>query len=415
MRFIDTPLAMRAGRPGAGLVTCLVTCLVLASPLHAQSTADPLATAIESAWQRATAAAEAGGLAARAQAEQEAARRWSAGSPALELAARDDRWHRGQGEREREVGAAWPLWLPGQRAAAGAAADAAGASADAQWRAARLRLAGEVREAYWAAAAAAAERAAVQAQNDVLQRLAADVERRVASGDLARTDQLAAQGEWLASQVQAAQAADTLAAAQSHWQQLTGLPLPLIDAVAQPRPPFDEDRHPTLLLAQAAVAQARARLTLARQSRRQAPELAVGARQEIPGRGEPSQGSVQLRVRVPLGTAEGAREIASTQGDLDVAEAALRPLRERLRAEAALAQAALTSAAAQRALEAQRAAQLRERARLIERSFAAGESALAELLRALAAAGEAEAAHLRQQARFGAAQARLMTVSGVLP
>ncbi|MFN4104413.1 MAG: hypothetical protein ACK4GB_09025 [Tepidimonas sp.] len=75
----------------------------------------------------------------------------------------------------------------------------------------------------------------------------------------------------------------------------------------------------------------------------------------------------------------------------------------------------MQAAESQAQLEAQRAMLLRERAGHIEKAFKAGESPLPELLRALGAAAQAEAASERQQAHLRLAQARLQQAQGLLP
>ena len=58
---------------------------------------------------------------------------------------------------------------------------------------------------------------------------------------------------------------------------------------------------------------------------------------------------------------------------------------------------------------------LRERAVLLEKSFRAGETALPDILRALAAAAQAESSHARQQALLDQASMRLAQALGVMP
>ena len=70
---------------------------------------------------------------------------------------------------------------------------------------------------------------------------------------------------------------------------------------------------------------------------------------------------------------------------------------------------------AQLEAERQRSALLRERASLIDRSFKAGETPLPELLRALAAATQADTSFARQQVALGLALARLQQSLGILP
>ena len=52
---------------------------------------------------------------------------------------------------------------------------------------------------------------------------------------------------------------------------------------------------------------------------------------------------------------------------------------------------------------------------MIDKSFRAGESALPDLLRALAAAAQADGAVARQTAALGLARARLQQTLGLLP
>jgi len=65
--------------------------------------------------------------------------------------------------------------------------------------------------------------------------------------------------------------------------------------------------------------------------------------------------------------------------------------------------------------ESTRAQLLRERAALIDKSFRAGEAPLPELLRANAAAAQADVAAAAQRAALGLARARLNQVNGQLP
>jgi outer membrane protein TolC len=107
--------------------------------------------------------------------------------------------------------------------------------------------------------------------------------------------------------------------------------------------------------------------------------------------------------------------LTAAQADVDLALAQQKRTRDRLAAELELAHSQLQGAQAQARLEAQRAVLLRERATHIDKSFKAGESPLAELLRALSAAAQAEAASERQQALLGLTQARLQQAQGLLP
>lgn len=136
------------------------------------STASPaLAQAVEGAWQRATQAREAEGQTQRAAAERVAISSPWAAPPALELSYRDDRWQASAGRRESEAGLVWPLWLPGQRNARGAAVDADVELSRAAVQAGRLHFAGLVREAAWGIAASRTEADLADAQVRSLQEI----------------------------------------------------------------------------------------------------------------------------------------------------------------------------------------------------------------------------------------------------
>jgi outer membrane protein, heavy metal efflux system len=374
--------------------------------------------ALDAAWQRAVAAREADGQRRRADADRAAVGRLWAAAPSLELSHRDDRLHSSAGKRETEIGVAVPLWLPGQRAARAGTADAAAAQALAAEAAARLRLAGELREAAWQLAALQAEFAQAEAQAQALQQLAQDVERRVRAGDLARADTLAAEAEQLAASANQADTRQRLQAARARWILLTGLTaMPDLGEAAAPEPAaVAAELHPESRAARQATELARQRVTLMRHSRRDAPELTVGVRQDMPGRGESSQGSLVVGLRLPFGTDDRNRPLeAAALSELDVAQTFEERLRESLESEIATAREAQHSAQAQLDAETARARLLRQRARLIDTSFRAGETPLPDLLRALAAAAQADSAVARQTAALGLARARLQQALGLLP
>ena len=392
----------------------------LSSPPAVASGFVTLAVATDAAWQRAVEASETQGQRQRADAERVAASSLWAAPPALLFGWRDDRWQTNAGNREAEIALAWPLWLPGQRDARGAAAESAVELAKLAQQAARLRIAGEVREAAWTLIALQAELAQAEAQSRALRDLADDVDRRVRAGDLARADALAARAELMTASAREAEARQRLFEARSHWAVLTGLEaLPGVqEPGAEPPPAASADMalHPELRLAAQATELARRRVEVARSSRRDPPEIAVGLRQEVPARGELTQNSIGIGLRLPFGTDDRNQPLqAAALSEFELAMAREQRLRSRLDADTLSARAALRSADQQLADHQARSALLRERAQLIDKSFRAGESPLPELLRALDAAAQADAARLRQQAAVGLARARIQQTLGLLP
>lgn len=381
-----------------------------------------LRTALDAAWQRAVAARESEGQRLRIEADRTAAASLWAAPPSFEVSYRDDRLQSNIGKREAELGVVVPLWLPGQQTARVATADAADAQANAAEQAARWRLAGELIDAAWQIATLQAELAQADQQAALFQQLSMDTERRVRAGDLARVDALSAQAEHLAATSVQSEARQRLQSARARWTLLTGLTaapdltvVPGAGSVQQAAPDAVES-HPELQLARQSSALARQRLDLLRVSRRDAPELSVGLRREMPGRAEASQGSLMLGLRVPFATRERNRPLeAAALAELDVAVTHEQRLRERLESERQSSGQALQAAVAQLLAETTRARLLRERASLFDQSFKAGETPLPDLLRALVAAAQADSAAARQTAALGLARARLQHTLGLLP
>lgn len=421
-------------KPLPWLSACVIAGSLAAGPVRAQPAASPsslqapqasapaassgsvtLRAALDAAWQRAVAARETEGQRRRAEADRAVASSLWAAPPSLALSHRDDRLHRAAGRRETEIGIAMPLWLPGQRTARAGTAEAAAALAQAAEQVARLRLAGDLRESGWQLAALQAELVQADTQAQSLKQLADDVERRVRAGDLARADALAAQAEHLAAAAQQADVQQRLQAARSRWTLLTGLTT-APDLTVGAATDVSATAHPEHQFASLSTALARQRVELMRRSRRDAPELSVGVRQDTPGRAESSQGSLVVGLRLPLGTDDRNRPLeAAARTELEVAQTHEQRLRERLDSETAAARDAQRSALAQLDAETARARLLRERATLIDKSFRAGETPLPDLLRALAAAAQAEGAAARQTAALGLARARLQQAIGLLP
>ena len=389
--------------------------LAHAQPVVPVDTRISLKAALDAAWQRSVSAREVGAQQRGAEAARSAADSLWARSPALELGRREGRGV-ASGQTENEVGLAWPLWLPGQRSARQAAAEGQTQLAQEQTRALQLRLAGELREQAWSLRLLQAELAQARAQQQTLQELSDDVTRRVRAGDLARADAMAARAELLAAQALSVEAEQRLAEGRARWQLLTGQALEPdpTEAEAPDYAALDE-AHPELALATRRLAYSRNQLDVVQHSRRDAPELALGYRQEQ-SPGNTSQNSLGVKLRLPFGTQDRNLPLeAAARGELEVAETSEQRLREQLGATLESARLALRNALTRREAERERAALLQERAGLLRKAFGAGELALPELLRALSTANQAQAAWARQEAALGLARARYQQALGWLP
>ena len=107
--------------------------------------------------------------------------------------------------------------------------------------------------------------------------------------------------------------------------------------------------------------------------------------------------------------------MAAAVAQHDLALTAQQRTQLQLLSELELATRALESSQAQADTEMSRAKLLGQRAQLLRKSFDAGETALPELLRAVAAAAQAYAAATRQTTALALAQARVHQAQGILP
>ncbi|MDH1676126.1 MULTISPECIES: TolC family protein [Comamonas] len=391
---------------------------VTASSLSSNIQKTTLASAIEAAWNRAVASAEAAGISRQATAEKKASSALWAAPPSLELSHRNDRLQNNNGVRETEVALAIPLWLPGQKSAKQQAADSLSSLSQLNETEGKLRVAEVVRELHWQIAELQANQSLSKQQTSTFAAIAADVDKRVKAGDLARADTLAAKGELLSAQAAQSQAETQLEAAKRQWTALTGLaqtPDATSASVESPSP-RQLAEHPELLRAEQQVDLARKRLDLVARSNRSAPELITKLRQDMPGHGQGSAYSLGLAVRIPFGTDDRNAPLqAAALTELEVAQSKEQVLRSQLAARIESAKAAAEASQLQLQTEREKASLLNERAKLIRASFNAGETSLPELLRAASAAAQADYSAARQEAAFGLARARLQQAYGQLP
>lgn len=401
----------------------------------AAQAASPLAEHYETAW---AAQPEAQSLAAhRAAAEADArvAAAFTPEPPMLEFGERSDRWQADSSFRERELGVAVPLWWPGERAGAQAVAAATAAVLESSQVAARLRLAGELRERWWQwqAAQVVAELAADRETRT--RQLATDVARRVTAGELAPVDQLQAEASVAVAEADRAAAEAELAAAVATLQVLGG-PLPTDDAagrVAQatdrrnpgPAPASEPepaatalapDGHPALVAARDRLREAEGALALATAQRGANPELRLGSTRERLSVGGPEERTLTLGLSLPLGGGYRRRaDVARAEAAVDEARAALALETARLAAEGRAAEARVR--AARQRLTAQSArVRLAAQARTARQiAFEAGETDLPTRLRAEGDAAEAEREAALAGIELAAAISAWRQALGLLP
>lgn len=376
-----------------------------------------LGEALERAWERAAAVQLAQSRRAEADAGRALAAGWWAQPPSITLAQTRDRFARAQGEREREVELALPLWLPGQRAAQQAFVDADLADSQAALAAARLQVAGELRAALWGLAAARAERESAARRLAAAEQLEADVARREQAGELARSDLLLASEDRLAAHGALVEARQRERQASAQASLLTGLESLPVDIAEAVRPAGQEaETHPRLRLAEASLEQARAALRQVEGDRRDPPELAFGLQRVRSDAASPERSALRIGLRIPFSTpARNAPRLAGARAALILAEVAQRQVLDTIEAEQREALAALEDAQALQQHAQARSTLAGQRLALQGKAFRLGELALAEFIRARSAADEAQLILARAAQALGAARAQVNQSRGLLP
>lgn len=401
------PLSLRRASVVAGL------CLGLLAPAHAQSP-DPvsLRQALDAAWALSPAARAAASRQAELQARAGAARALLSGSPSATLAHRTDRLQTNGGLREYEAEVALPLWNPGMRQATQRQVAADAALLDQQNHLARLKLAGELREAAGLLAAQLAERELAARKLDEANRLAADTERRVKAGDTARVDLLQTQGASRQAESALAQADAALARARGHWRSLTGLNA---DPAWSEQPGTAAD-HPGVLAAQAQVRSAQTRLALTDADRRDPMELGVGVTRERAAAGAPGETTMRFALRIPFGgDTRNAAKLAAARAELDAAQAEADALQRQIEAERESAQVHLDAARRNEVLTTQRATLAGQAQALIAKAHQLGEADLPTRMRADNDKYDADLALARARIDTLRATAQLNQALGLLP
>jgi cobalt-zinc-cadmium efflux system outer membrane protein len=396
-----------------------------------------LAQAFAAAWARQPAAQSLVEQRSAAAARRTAANAWTPEPPAIELGGRSDRFNRDRGANELELGLAIPLWLPGERDGSQALAEAEsgwleGRSAALQWQ-----LAGELRNAWWDWQLAREDLLAAEGLLATTSRLRDDVARRVAVGDLARTDWQQAQGAFAQARIELADAQGRHDAALSRLFLLTGKS-PIVPGAAGGRSASDTQqsgtesdpgeygqsgqsaewlaRHPALLALTARAESARQTQALARTRSRANPELMLATRRERGAAGEAMEQSWSLALRLPL--ASGARHTAAiADAGAGRVEAEIELLRERERLQQGAILASQQLAAARLRLQAseERARLARDTDAAYAKSFRLGESDLPTRLRIAQDAFTAERAVQRARIQLAASLSAYRQALGLLP
>ena len=315
-----------------------------------------------------------------------------------------------------QLGVRTPLWLPGEGTATQNLARAETTALEAQAELAHLALAGQVLMRAVDAIDARDARDIAARRLATNQALARDLDRRFQVGESSQSDALAAQAEAATAAVSLAQAEAQLGMAQITLAELTGSPaVPvLISPVVSGRAATGGD-HPQVVAAVRQAEAARAQQKLVYLQDRDDPEVGIaGINEKQPGTRWDTRLGVTMTFHFATEARNAPRRAAAvetvTQAEVQLELARRQVTAEIGRARVAVAAAGRASAAAERG-----AADWSKRRGQIERAWRLGEMPLIELVRANAAAFEAEAASVRARTGRAASLVRLSIAEGAVP
>ncbi len=378
--------------------------------------ADTMKQVFEQAWLNSIQ-----GRVAKAKLDEVAASRVVAGalfpgSPQLELSNLNDVLVRNRGEMETNIGVSVPLWVPGQKAARLGVAESEGKENQLSLEATRLVVAGQLRAAVWAVYLSKSESEILAQRLETAESLESDVAKRLKFGDVARTDLLLAKQETVNARIAIADAKSRLITNMQRYKVLThseNLPDNPQEAVGA----FNDDAmHPLLAAGQANSELAQAQLSLAQESRRDAPTVGVLYRNQRDGSNTSARDTLGLAVTIPFASeVRNAPLLAKANTALIEADARNLRVMAEIEANQRDAEAQLESAQTNAQLSVEREQVASERLSLMQRSYQLGETSLVELIRTQSQATEARIELARSSALLFAAQANINQARGITP
>lgn len=323
------------------------------------------------------------------------------------------------GLREFEVEISAPIATASRRALQVASVRGESAAYTANLAQLALKLAGEVRDAYWAVQLAAGELTLAEDEVKRAEQVATDSARRTAAGDSARVDTLQAELTVQTLRSTRVEAEQRLNAARQVLRGLIGEAANrgLADTV-EPRgnvAPRALNDHPSLRLAGQTEQLARARLNDASALTNSAPTVSFALTNER-SNGSANASTARIGISFPFGgTQRAAPRIAQAGAELAEAQASVPLVRRQLEADAMSAQAAMVSAERRIEVLTERGRLANEVATLYAKAYRLGELDLPTRLRAEGERANASLALSRARIELMHAISRVNQSLGLLP
>lgn len=395
----------------SAIASAVLSLAVFASPASSQTLHD----FVEAAASRNPELLGLSGRRDAINARQFAADAIAPGAPTVTGSFLTDQVLRDRRQREAQIGISTPIWLLGEGSASRRVADAELTRSTTQTAAARLKIAGMVRESLAEFALAQAEQSLAERRLRDAKSLEADVARRTAAREASDADVLLARAERLAADGELQERMLALKQSKLDFETLTGMS-PVLAALRETVPADTATPHPKLGDARGAVDVARANIALAEIQTRENPDIGLIARHSRDTLGTFYNNSIGIELRIPLATAARNRpRQAAAQAELTEATAGFAAAERDVSLEQSKARLAYENAVTLRGLAAERSKVLTRQASLIATSFQGGQASLRETIQARAAAYEAETAGARTEIGVARARSRLNQAFGVMP
>lgn len=395
-------------------ILCFVTLATIGGVVPAK--AQSLREALDAAWQRLPVVQTRAARSALMEARRDAANAFSPAPPSIGLEQWNDLPTGNRGFRKFAGEFAWQLWLPGQSRRLLAALAAEVDSLEESTRAARWRIAGEVREAMWQLLLAQSDEQLAARRSAEAAILIADVQRRLQAGTVAPIDLQQARAAESLARGALAEARARVARARGPVRTLTGFDQIEAAAEAIVAAPPKLDEHPLLLALGKTVEAAQAQLVATAGVRRENPEFGVGVFRERGNAAQPFENVVTLRMRIPLESeARNRPRIAEANVALIEAQALLRQERLRVAGEIEAAERELAQFEPAVEFARDRLAQTSTAQALAARAFALGEYDLPARLRIENERFDAALMLARTEIELARLRSRLHQAYGLLP
>lgn len=403
---------------------------ILGSPLANADFKDgsTLKSLYESAWERQPDYKTYQYRVEAALAKQKIANSLLVNPASLEVSQKTDRANTNQGASETILGLNIPLWLWNERSSSINLADAEYKKLLSQYYISKLRVAADVRDAYWNYQKSKIEYDLALRRNENAKSLTLDVEKRFKAGDLSRADLHQANGALASSEAFLVEAQANVINAEQRVRSLLGseyfrkIQFGGIDKNIEPLPKVPEKLSgldSSLPIVVALIDQlevAKKAVDLAKSQTRASPQLQIWTTKGREVYGVPYQQSVAIGLVIPFGSdARNTNRLATATAEMVDSEVRLSYERESVLNNVESNAALVKSAQMKLAAADKRSNLAKETRQFFDKSFRLGETDLPTRLRIELEAVDASRQAAIAKINYAVSVSNLRQALGLLP